>query len=131
MRVRDTSVTHEIDGDRRLSGEFEHSGDAMAEGPSEADDNDTESPNRFNAIDSDGEVHSDRNGLRSWADGGLARVTRRELLELLTEKQGALALLLMNGLNPADAARTLGISPAAVAQTMKRMRERLRTMRSE
>ena len=56
---------------------------------------------------------------------------RRELLGLLTEKQGALALLLMNGLTPADAARTLGISPAAVAQTMKRMRERLRTMRSE
>lgn len=120
---RKKGVSRVVGGVRQLTDKTEHSGDASLE-PASDDQDEAQSPGGIEAmINTEGELGGARErGPARWQDIALEQVSIRELLDPLTEPQRRLALLLMEGLLPADAARILDVKPAAISQMIARMR---------
>jgi hypothetical protein len=76
-------------------------------------------------LDGEGRLHRPAHGVQPWTDPAIARTVLREQLVRLRGSNRRLALLLMEGLTPTDAARELRVTAARVSQKLARVRDRL------
>lgn len=118
-QFRDIGVSRVVREERELVDRVAHSGDATLELVA---DDDSPSFRGDGGIEGRIQADGELGGAARWDDAAAEGVSVKELLDPLTEPQRRLALLLMRGMRPVDAARTVGTSRVAVSKMIGRMR---------